>query len=38
MYKFTKLLTIEIKIVLRKLAAYVDYAFKKINEIAYIND
>ena len=38
MYKFTKLLTIENKIVLRKLAAYVYYAFKKRNEIAYIND
>ena len=29
MYKFTKLLTIENKIVLRKPAAYVYYAFKK---------
>ena len=38
MYKFTKLLTIENKIVLRKLAAYVYYAFKKRNEIAYINN
>ena len=38
MYKFTKLLTLENKIVLRKLAAYVYYAFKKRNEIAYIND
>ena len=38
MYKFTKLLTIENKIVLRKLAAYVYYAFKKRNEIAYNND
>ena len=38
MYKFTKLLTIKNKIVWRKLAAYVYYAFKKRNEIAYIND
>ena len=38
MYKFTKLLTIENKILLRKLTAYVYYAFKKRNEIAYIND
>ena len=38
MYKFTKLLTIENKIVLRKLAAYVYYAFEKRNEPAYIND
>ena len=38
MYTFTKLLTIENKVVLRKLAAYVYYAFKKINEIAYTND
>ena len=38
MYKFTKLLTVENKIVLRKLAAYVYHAFKKRNEIAYIND
>ena len=38
MYKFTKLLTIENKIILRKLAAYVYYAFKKRNEVAYIND
>ena len=37
-YKFTKLLTIENKIVLRKLAAYVYYAFKRRNEVAYIND
>ena len=29
MYKFTKLLAIENKIVSRKLSAYVYYAFKK---------
>ena len=38
MYKLTKLLTMEDKIVLRKLAAYVYYASKKRTEIAYIND
>ena len=39
MYKFKKLLTIENKIVLNKLAAYVYYAFKKKrHEIPYIND
>ena len=35
MYKFTKLLTMEIKIVLRKLAAYVDCFQKKKRDFLY---
>ena len=38
MYKLTKLLTMENKIVLKKPEAYVYYASKKRTEIAYIND